>query len=138
MNNRNLLILIVLTVIIFGGVLFVLNGNKGTQKTSLPEQGVQTVHPDYKITPIIAPFIVINVSDKGFDSTQTTANKGILIHFINDTNKNISIVSGENKIEIVPTIDPGKTGISLPLFKTGEYNFSLKDNPEIKGKIIVR
>jgi len=59
-------------------VLFVLNGTKELKKTSLPEQGVQTVHPDYKITPIIAPFIVINVVIKGLNSTQTTANKGIL------------------------------------------------------------
>lgn len=134
MNNKNLLILIIAVVIILGGILLVLNRNKGSIEPKY------TINPEYKVTPKIAPFVMIKVSDKGFSPAQITVDKETLIHFINNTNKTIGIasVSGKNKIEIMPAIASGKTGISLPLLNTGEYGFTLKNETGLKGKIIVR
>lgn len=89
------------------------------------------------ITPIIAPFVEITVDEAGFSPSQTNLKKGGLVHFINQTSETVEIVpTGNQKIVIAP-IEVGKTGISLPIFDTGTYNFALKENSNIKGTIIV-
>lgn len=131
MNKLHVFIVILGTLILSIGIVVIFNQMKGSIKPAPSAQ--QANNPASKI----APYLNITVSDTGFSPTQVSVDKEMLIHFVNTTDKIIQIIPIKNKIEIAP-IPPGKTGISLPLFESGEYEFTVDNESGFIGKIIVR
>jgi plastocyanin len=106
-----------------------------------------TTHSSVDSSPI-ATIITINEDAKGsisFSPSNVTVNSGNEILFLNNASKPYSVINGEGsndpltgklfKTEIIKS--KGFTEYVTSNLQPGEYSFSVSENPQSKGKIIV-
>lgn len=147
MGNKKIIPTIVLGLIITAAGFFLVMkalDKKTSTSTKIPiSKQIQTASPTPLITKIpihkiiMAQFADVIIDENGITPTALTIKKDSLIHFINKTSQQAEIVSeGKLVIETAP-IPAGKTVVSLPLFKTGIYSYTLKRNSLIKGTVRV-
>jgi len=107
-----------------------------------------TTHSSVDDSSPIAAIITINEDAKGsisFSPSNVTVNSGNEILFLNNASKPYSVINGEGsndpltgklfKTEIIKS--KGFTEYVTSNLQPGEYSFSVSENPQSKGKIIV-
>lgn len=137
--------LIVILIIVIGGIFFISHESNMTKNsvTSAPSVATQPGSENglanaVNGTPIVESFANVTITSNGINPAKVEVKKGNIVHFINQTSGKIEInATGDNKVVVAP-IQPGKTGISLPLTSIGTYDYVIKGNNGEGGSIVVQ
>ncbi len=139
MNNKNILIGIVVVIIVLGGALFFLKGNGTSNVVNTQSQNSSANQTSTTPLPLRND---IKVTSTGFEPATLTVKKGTNVIWTNNSGTTVTVNSDLHPTHLLwpflnlGAFDDGST-VSVVFDKTGTYTYHNHLNASQKGTIIV-
>lgn len=139
MNNKLVLGLIAVLVIIVGYLLF---GTAGTKQQSVTPQPAPTTQVSPTQNPVQPAGVTVEVTDNGYSPQTVTIKKGTKVVWTNKTDRTVTVNSDPHPIHVkYPALNLGSFDtnevVQLVFGKEGTYTYHNHLNASMTGKIIV-